>query len=429
MDSPLDGTLLAAPKATGTIRSCASVLVNTIIGIGMLSLPWAVAQCGWVLGLGLFLIAAYFASQSLYLLSVITCDERTTASAATGVSFYSLTQAASPRLAPIVDITIAFKCFGVATSYLQVCKPAIKSLLKACGAEGTTPQIAGLLAVFVAVAIAPVCFRKRVTKTAMGNAVAIFCMLYLAVLLVGASVAVWFGLLPAQGQSQPDIPATSTVPALIKVFPVFIFSFTCHQNIVLVANELQSRTLPRMTSVVVISVGVSVACYLAVIFCGYTTLGANIHTNYLQDLDQMGLGTTGPLRSLVAVGQALLAISVALSYPLQVFPCRRSLMVLFEAARGEPLSRAGEKRFRRFGTTAIMITTFVLAVLLDDLGQTIEVVGFVSSNTICLIMPALVFCMLFSHEKGGLWVLALMQFLLGLTVLFSSLVVRLGGYH
>ena len=62
----------------------------------------------------------YFASQSLYLLSVITCDERTTASAGAGVSFYSLTQAASPRLAPIVDITIAFKCFGVATSYLQV---------------------------------------------------------------------------------------------------------------------------------------------------------------------------------------------------------------------------------------------------------------------------------------------------------------------
>merc|ERR1719183_466327 len=99
-------------------------------------------------------------------------------------------------------------------------------------------------------------------------------------------------------------------------------------------------------------------------------------------------------------------------------------MVLFEAARGEPLSRAGEKRFRRFGTTAIMITTFVLAVLLDDLGQTIEVVGFISSNTICLIMPALIFCMLNADAKDGLWCMSMLQFWLGIAVLASSLYVR-----
>jgi amino acid permease len=257
-------------------------------------------------------------------------------------------------------------------------------------------------------------------------------MVYVVLLLVVAAVLVrleWLQLSPDQEGDHNVWPPSDLTPARIfKLFPVFIFSFTCHQNAFLVANELQNRTFPRMVSVMGNSIGFAVLCYLLVIFSGYTTFGTATSNNFL---DNLSTGFTGEqkraMKVFVLVGQVLLAVSVALSYPLQLFPCRRSLQVLYEAARGEECGRAGEKAFRRFITSWILIGTIVLAMWLKSLGDTFEIVGAVGSNTICLIMPGIDYCLLFWTRKDRWWFLALSQALLGFFVMGSSLGVRFAG--
>jgi amino acid permease len=428
---PLEGS--AAPARSGTILSCTSVLANTILGIGTLSLPWAVSTCGWALGMTLFLVAAYFSFQSLFLLSKICCDPEVRKKVPEQLSFYTITAAASPRLAPFVDFIVALKTFGVATSYLQVVRDVMSPIIvSAFGDDDLDLKVCTMLLLFVGVFIAPVCYRKRVTKTAVANWVSLFAMVYIVLILVVAAVLVrcgWLQLDPDQEGAHNVLPPSGlTIPRIFKLFPVFIFSFTCHQNAFLVANELQNRTLPRMASVMGNSIGFAVLCYLLVIFSGYTTFGTATSNNFL---DNLATGFTGEqkraMRVFVLVGQVLLAVSVALSFPLQLMPCRRSLQVLYEAALGVELGREGEKAFRRVTTSWVLVGTIVLAMWLKSLGDTFEIVGAVGSNTICLIMPGINYCLLFWTRKDRWWFLALSQALLGLFVMCSSLGVRFAG--
>ena len=53
--------------------------------------------------------------------------------------------------------------------------------------------------------------------------------------------------------------------------PIFIFSFTCHQNSVTVTNELQRATPLRSIVCVVLAILMGLGLYLFVGFCGYST--------------------------------------------------------------------------------------------------------------------------------------------------------------
>merc|ERR1719326_2252964 len=181
----------AAPAQSGTVLSCTSVLANTILGIGTLSLPWAVSTCGWALGMTLFLVAAYFSFQSLFLLSKICCDPEVRKKVPELLSFYTITAAASPRLAPFVDFIVAVKTFGVATSYLQVGRDVMTPIIvSAVGDDNLDLKVCSTLLIFVGLFIAPVCYRKRVTKTAIANWVSLFAMVYVVLLLVVAALLV-----------------------------------------------------------------------------------------------------------------------------------------------------------------------------------------------------------------------------------------------
>jgi amino acid permease len=176
------------------------------------------------------------------------------------------------------------------------------------------------------------------------------------------------------------------------------------------------------------SIGFAILCYLLVIVSGCTTFGTATSNNFLDNLASGFAGNQKhAMKIFVLIGQVLLAVSVALSYPLQLFPCRRSLQVLYEAALGVELGRAGEKGFRRVVTSWVLIGTIVLAMWLKSLGDTFEIVGAVGSNTICLIMPGINYCLLFWTRKDKWWFLALSQALLGFFVMFSSLGVRFAG--
>jgi amino acid permease len=89
-------------------------LSNTILGAGMLGLPHAFSKCGYVLGLLLLTFAGVCSAFGLFLLSVSAKQ------VGGNSSFYKITAATLPRFAFLVDVAIAIKCFGVATSYLVV---------------------------------------------------------------------------------------------------------------------------------------------------------------------------------------------------------------------------------------------------------------------------------------------------------------------
>ena len=89
-------------------------LTSTIIGAGVLGLPHAFASTGFLGGAMLLLICASSSAFALHFLA--KCAKRIPPP----VSFYCVAEVALPGYSFWIDLAVAIKCYGVATSYLVV---------------------------------------------------------------------------------------------------------------------------------------------------------------------------------------------------------------------------------------------------------------------------------------------------------------------
>jgi amino acid permease len=111
--------LMADPRSSkaepgAPLRSGILVLAHTLMGAGMLSLPAAFAECGYLVGTLLISFFAMLAWTGLHLLS------EAADLAGRPSCFNRVANAAVPGGGVFFDLAIAIKCFGVATSYLIV---------------------------------------------------------------------------------------------------------------------------------------------------------------------------------------------------------------------------------------------------------------------------------------------------------------------
>ena len=115
---------------------------------------------------------------------------------------------------------------------------------------------------------------------------------------------------PCRGEVEPWTSPAQTIQNLA----IFVFSFTCHQNIFAVVNELKNRTQFRMDMVIVASIGSALLLYLVVALEGYRTYGNFVLGDILLNYPQTGL---------VTFMRMSIAVMAILSYPLQLDPGRR----------------------------------------------------------------------------------------------------------
>lgn len=103
-------------------------LANTIIGSGILGLPYAFANTGWVMGTVLMMLGALLSGLGLNYLSACALEFNGTS------SFYKVADKAMPKFSLLIDIAVAVKCIGVATSYLIVIADLIPEVMEFIGA-------------------------------------------------------------------------------------------------------------------------------------------------------------------------------------------------------------------------------------------------------------------------------------------------------
>jgi len=111
-----------------SMASCFMNLANTILGSGMLGLPYAYSHTGWVLGSFLLLICGCSSAFALHLLALCALEMKGPA------SFYTVAQATMPSFTVVIDVAVAIKCFGVATSYLIVIGDLMPQVMSQFGA-------------------------------------------------------------------------------------------------------------------------------------------------------------------------------------------------------------------------------------------------------------------------------------------------------
>lgn len=241
------GALLGRPRGAPVIVGT-FVLANTILGAGMLGLPAAFGGCGYVAGCLMIFLFAGSATFGLHLLSEAANFVGRPA------TFHKVADAALPGFGLLFDAAIAIKCFGVATSYFVVVKGNVPKALTSFGVPDDSVWHAKWLWVLIAAGLAsPLAALKQISKLRFTAGLSLTCV----VLIV--TVACLFALHPAPSLdpcdggggvngSQPCkgavVPFTDVVSCL-RELPIFVFAYTCHQNIISITNELERPSTGR----------------------------------------------------------------------------------------------------------------------------------------------------------------------------------------
>lgn len=255
--------------------------------------------------------------------------------------------------------------------------------------------------------------------------------------------------------------------------PIVVFAFTCHQNMFPIVNEIKDRSQMRLNGVISTAIGSALAVYLVVAIEGYRTYGSRMSGDLLLSY---------PQTHLVTIMRVLIAAMVIFHYPLQLDPSRRCVLSLmksvgtakercwpeddeeavFEDAFQEmpplPLhnnipSNSGQSAVDENGravpqtvknentstgetrifedcsqcnpfmqvTCTFLALSFVIAMVVDDLGFVLAMVGATGSVTVSYILPGAIYIKLHPSEFTLSVLLAWMQLILGCMIMTTAI--------
>lgn len=300
--------------ARATIQSGSINLLNTIIGAGILAMPYGLKSNGLLFGSALIVWSALTSSFGLYLQNKVA--KYTNQQGA--VSYFSLCQLTYPQLSIIFDGAIAIKCFGVGVSYLVVIGDLMPKIMESigCADDSLFMERNFWITIFMFLIVTPLSYLKKLDSLKYTSVVALISVVYLVCLVVGHF------LLDSTAGSETIHYGPVSWRLTLASFPIFVFAYTCHQNMFAILNELEPSekdgSQTRQSNIIIRN-AILIACssYLIVGILGYLTFGDTVNANII---------TMYPKDSIVSlIGRLCIVIMVSLSFPLQCHPCRGSV--------------------------------------------------------------------------------------------------------
>ena len=267
-----------------------------------------------------------------------------------------------------------------------------------------------------------------------------------------------------------EIVPFTDFPSTMSKVPIFVFAFTCQQNIFPIVNEMELLSQRRLDIVISTAIGIALVLFCVVAVEGYTTFGSFVRGDILLNY---------PENFQVTFLRICVAIMLSLHYPLQLDPSRRCILSLvrviiqwwstqtnschserftsavlrrkqsseiqtemgvatsFQNATNEPSvqenlsynefhqmedntsTTTNTDKLFNITTIAFLSLSFILAMIVDDLGIVLAIVGATGSTLVSYILPGLIYLKLHadSSSKGMAWV----QLIVGLCMIPISL--------
>jgi amino acid permease len=392
-------------------------------------------------------LGALFSAHGLILLSK--------AAQRTGLpsSFYSAARATVPQYTILIDLSVALKCFGVATGYLitvgDCMVDAMYHILLTGDQEHDSRRWVTMVlsrqfwVVGAVFAVMPFSFFRQLDDLKKTSALALIFVFFLVFGIVIYAHDIADACPNDLENCRGEVVEFTDFPTTLSKLPIFIFAFTCHQNIFPIVNELHDRTQERLHSIIFASIGFSLVLFYVVAIEGYKTFGSNVKGDILVNY---------PVNGYVTSLRISIAFMLALHYPLQLDPSRRCISSLIAAIKGwtdgigekycrssvsddESSNSSGsvdtakksfekdagrvllrDNDFFRIVTVSFLFLSFSVAMLVDDLGVVLAAVGSTGSTLVTFILPGLIYLNLRSSWDFAK-IMACVQLILGCLIM------------
>ncbi|XP_041474363.1 putative sodium-coupled neutral amino acid transporter 10 isoform X3 [Lytechinus variegatus] len=350
-------------------------LSNSIIGVSVLAMPWCFKECGVVLAISLLIITG--------IVNKFSCNLLLRSSKATRKTSYETvahhTLGGMGKLSVEVSVILLLMCTCIA--FFVIIGDLGPSLVsKFAGIENTSNLRTFILlgtAVFI---ILPLAQKRNVESLSALSTISISFYFFFA-------TSVFVDCIPRLISLEWVNNVAFWRPAgVLKGMSIFALSMCCQPTLFAIYNSLQERTPKMMEDVVSKGVNLVAFVYMVIGFFGYITY-------YTEGIKGDILLNQPP--SLISDGLKLcFALSVALSFPLCVFPCRASLFsLLCPNADCNPITGMTyiPPTMFRIITVVILAITLTIAILIPNVEVVLSLTGSTMGSLACFILPALIY--------------------------------------
>lgn len=172
--------------------------------------------------------------------------------------------------------------------------------------------------------------------------------------------------------------AFNWTPNSIYAVPTMVFAFQCHASTLPIYAELKIRTRDQMMKVGVAAIGSVWTIYALVSFCAYFTF----YNVTMPEVLQM-YAALDPADPMILLARGCALTCVILSAPLLHFPLRRTqLMIIFGNDDFQLV------RHVLFAIINLVVVTLIV-IFLDDIKVLFSYGGSITANSLVIILPAL----------------------------------------
>jgi len=348
------------PPRSATLTGCIFNMLATILGAGLLALPYAMAGCGVWIGFLSFTLIMTLSTISYVNLSkaIKLCGN--------DCDFMKLAKDSLPGwLYQIVDFCVFINGFGCAIGYLIVMSTLMPEVIKSF-----SPNVDEWLcnrhlwcAAFAILAY-PLLLLKHLDSLKFTSFLVVIFVLF----SLGAMI--YYMIYPPNWEYRP-------VVQFVKVFAIIVNAFACSQNIPRIVNTLVNPTQKRLNFIFLTSTAMSLVMYMGAGYIGYSTFGDRADSNILRSYP------SGLL--LINIARLSISLSLAGSYPVQLHPARNSLSIILSGVPAEKLHPC----WYFLLTTGIWGGTLVTAMITDNLGTVSAFIGALAAVPLTFIYPNL----------------------------------------
>jgi amino acid permease len=258
----------------------------------------------------------------------------------------------------------------------------------------------------IVTAVGPLSYLRKLDSLKYTSLIALIAVAYLVIIVLYHYISPNFPPPPPE-----SIEYFHFSTKIFSQLPVFIFAFTCHQNIFSVHNELQDNSEKSIIKVIFSSIGSAAFIYELVAVLGYLSFGKDVLGNII---------LMYPQSYFVAYGRLAIVILVIFSYPLQANPCRASIdKIMDHFHQKQPLQLQqvqdvviiNPAKRHLLVTTCIVVASYLVAITISQLDLVLSFVGSTGSTTISFILPGLFYLKLFKQD-GWDWKRCIALFLI-----------------
>lgn len=355
------------------IAGASSNLVNSIVGAGIIGIPFAIDQAGFVAGVILIIAVSIFTDKSLRMI-VETATQHPALQGLGVLTFEDLMQIPYGRRwgSNFVLISMLVLAYGAMVAYLLIIKDTVPTIL---GFGDSFWEREAVMVVVSLCTLLPLSMFRDIGSLAFTSFLSVAADVVLVVLVMAFS--------PIESTLQDAggfWNAIKIVDSRLFIgLGVLSTAMACQHSAFLIATSLNE---PKRQWGTVTCTSLSIAGGLSLL------LGATGYLGYLDEVQGDVLNNFDGNSGIINAARGLLAVTMIFTYPMESFVARHCISQWMFAGQLDDGSWCGK---RSLVTIGLYIAALVPALIFHDLGLVLSLTGSLGASAIAYTGPGLAY--------------------------------------